>query len=632
MPHCILIAGVSGSGKSTIGKRLAEQLNLPFLEGDDFHPQANILKMKSGQPLNDKDRMPWLKNLAQAARKHESTGFVMACSALKKSYRKVLNSLKDNDLQIIFLEGNFDLIKNRMEKRAGHFMPPELLKSQFNALEKPKNALIFDISESPGKIVESVLKNIEKAEIGILGLGVMGKSLARNFAGKSIKTAVYNLPFPGEEDAVNDFVKNYPGLNFTGGKNLPDFINKLKSPRIVLLMIKAGPPVDEMIENLTPLLDRGDLIVDAGNSFFKDTRHRFDLLEKSGIEFVGMGVSGGEEGALMGPSMMPAGTITAKKRLMPMLQKIAAVADEKPCVGWIGKDGAGHFVKTVHNGIEYADMQLLSEVYAVGKGVFQLKNESIADILETWKSTNHNSYLLDITIDILRFKDQKNESLLEQILDVAGHKGTGLWTVREALELGVPIPTISTALNERILSGKKDLRTLLSSKKQLIHGNENSDLDETAFADTFLFARLVALAEGFDLIRTASEKYGWQINLSEVAQLWRGGCIIRSEMLKKIMDALENEPDAPHLFATKNFSRFLNKNYKTAISFFSKIAETEVPTPALSAAISYYKSLRTDYLSINLIQAQRDYFGAHTYRRLGDRESNFHTDWKTKKH
>lgn len=659
MSHCLLVMGVSGSGKTTIGKLLAERLNLPFLEGDDFHPKANILKMKSGQPLNDDDRQPWLENLAKAGRKNEKTGFVMASSALKESYRKTLNSLTNNELQIIFLDGSFDLIKNRMEQRAGHFMPSDLLKSQFDALEKPKNATIFDISISQEKIINSILKNIEKADIGIIGLGVMGKSLARNFAGKNIRTAVYNLPFPGEENVTNDFVEKYADLNFLGGKTQADFLDKLKSPRVILLMIKAGAPVDEMVEKLTPQLDKGDIIIDAGNSFFKDSIRRFEYLKKSEIEFVGMGVSGGEEGALKGPSMMPAGSASAKKRLLPMLRKVAAVADEKPCVDWVGEDGAGHFVKMVHNGIEYADMQLLSEIYAIGKGVFNLKNDAIADILDDWKSTPHDSYLLDITIDILRFHEN-GKPLLEEILDIAGHKGTGLWTVTEALELGVPIPTISSAMNERILSGKKGLREELSGvsplrpltgepyRERLSQSDSNPPI---GFANlgghvapgrvpplggggglhqTFLFARLVALAEGFDLIKTASEKYGWNIKPAEVAQLWRGGCIIRSEMLKMIIEAFEKEPDAPHLFTTKTFADFFNKNEKTTLEFFAEISKSNVPTPALSAAISYYKSLNTNYLAINMIQAQRDYFGAHTYRRLDDRDNSFHADWQVK--
>ncbi len=668
MSNCILVMGVSGCGKTTIGKQLAVKLNIPFLEGDDYHPEANVSKMKSGQSLNDDDRLPWLKNLAKAAQENESTGFVMACSALKGSYRNILKSLVNNELQIVFLDGNFETIKNRMEARAGHFMPAALLQSQFDTLEKPETNLQFDIGQAPDFIIKTILEKLKKeqlADIGIIGLGVMGKSLARNFASRNIPTAVYNVPFKGEENVVNDFVQKFPESNFLFGNDLSDFIKKIKTPRCVLLMIKSGEPVDEMIEKLLPHLEKEDMIIDAGNSLFKDSIRRFDYLKNKEIEFVGMGVSGGEEGALKGPSIMPAGSASAKNRLLPMLQKIAAIADEKPCVQWIGNDGAGHFVKMVHNGIEYADMQLLTEVYAIGKNILKFSNPQIADELEQWKSTLHNSYLLDITIDILRF-EENGESLLEQILDVAGHKGTGLWTVKEALDLGVPIPTIGAAMDERILSSKKELRGKIS--KQLISNNTKEsqreatsplergapigtgcvtpDTDNTprllsqpplsrgdapqlgGIKDLFLFARLIALAEGLDLIKTAAKKYDWKIDIAQVAQLWRGGCIIRSDMLKLVIEAFEKEPNAPHLFATKVFNDFIKEHPGNIAETFGEVSKAAVPIPALSAAMNYYKSLKINYLAINLIQAQRDYFGAHTYKRLDNKEQSFHTNWK----
>ena len=643
MSDCILVMGVSGCGKTTIGKQLAEQLEVPFLEGDDYHPEANVAKMKSGQPLNDEDRMPWLQNLAKAAQQQEESGFVMACSALKIHYRNVLKLLINSELKIVFLDGKFETIKRRMEERAGHFMPAELLQSQFDTLEPPQNALTYNITQSPELIIKDVLKKLEKAAIGIIGLGVMGKSLARNFASKDIRTAVYNLPFKGEENVVHDFVKKYEDSNFLAGNDLSDFINKLETPRCVLLMIKSGEPVDEMIEKLLPRLEKGDMIIDAGNSFFKDTIRRFEYLKEEEIEFVGMGVSGGEEGALKGPSIMPAGTALAERRLLPMLEKIAAQADGQPCVKWVGDDGAGHFIKMVHNGIEYADMQLLAEVYSTGKTVFKLSNPQIADELEQWKNTAHNSYLLDITIDILRY-EKNGESLLEQILDVAGHKGTGLWTVTEALNLGVPVPTIMAALNQRILSGHPTRRFPPSEGVPKGRGwnfhstqipppvspSQGGQVTLGHLKGLFLFARLVALAEGLDLIKSAAKKYDWKIDMAAVAQLWRGGCIIRSDMLKLIIEAFEKEQDASHFFATQTFSKFVTEHIGEVDLAFSEIAKTVVPTPALSAAINYYKTLTSNYLSINMIQAQRDYFGAHTYRRLDDKEGSYHTDWKAK--
>ena len=641
MPDCILVMGVSGCGKTTIGKQLAEQLKVPFLEGDDYHPEANVSKMKSGQPLTDEDRMPWLQNLAKAAQQHEETGFVMACSALKAHYRNVLKLLITSNLRIVFLDGKFETIKKRMEERAGHFMPADLLQSQFDTLEPPQNALIYNITLSPESIIKDVIKKLEKAAIGIIGLGVMGKSLARNFSSRSIRTAVYNLPFKGEENVVDDFVKKYEDSNFLGGNDLNDFIGKLETPRCVLLMIKSGEPVDEMIEKLLPHLQKGDMIIDAGNSFFKDTIRRFEYLKEEEIEFVGMGVSGGEEGALKGPSIMPAGSPFAERRLLPMLKKIAAQADGQPCVKWIGADGAGHFIKMVHNGIEYADMQLLSEIYAIGKNIFNLTNPQIADELEQWKSSLHNSYLLDITVDILRY-EENGESLLEQILDVAGHKGTGLWTVKEALELGVPVPTIMAALNQRILSGSEARKYPPSEGVPEGRGwNFHSTQIPTPVSPSqggqvtlghlkglFLFARLIALAEGLDLIKSAAKKYDWKIDMAAVAQLWRGGCIIRSDMLKLIIEAFEKEPDVPHLLATKTISNLIENEIGEVSAPFGEIAKAGVPLPALSAAMNYHKTLTANYLSINMIQAQRDYFGAHTYRRLDDKEGSYHTEWK----
>ena len=641
MSGCILVMGVSGCGKTTIGKKLAEQLEVPFLEGDDYHPEENVAKMKSGQPLTDEDRMPWLQNLAKAAQKHEETGFVMACSALKAHYRNVLKLLINSELKIVFLDGKFETIKTRMEERAGHFMPAELLQSQFDTLEPPQNALTYDITQSPELIIKDVIKKLEKAAIGIIGLGVMGKSLARNFASKNIRTAVYNLPLKGEENVVDDFVKKFEDSNFLAGNDLSDFINKLETPRCVLLMIKSGEPVDEMIEKLLPRLEKGDMIIDAGNSFFKDTIRRFEYLKEEEIEFVGMGVSGGEEGALKGPSIMPAGSPFAERRLLPMLEKIAAQADGQPCVKWVGDDGAGHFIKMVHNGIEYADMQLLAEIYSIGKNIFKLSNPQIAEELEQWKNTAHNSYLLDITIDILRH-EENGESLLEQILDVAGHKGTGLWTVTEALNLGVPVPTIMAALNQRILSGRQARRFpplegdtgggICFGWKHLPHPSgtpsKERQLTLSHLKGLFLFARLIALAEGLDLIKSAAKKYDWKIDMAAVAQLWRGGCIIRSDMLKLIIEAFTKEPAAAHLLATQTISNFIKKEIGDVRTPFGEIAKTEVPTPALSAALNYYKTLTSNYLSINMIQAQRDYFGAHTYRRLDDKEGSYHTQWK----
>ncbi|MFT6358061.1 MAG: 6-phosphogluconate dehydrogenase, partial [Saprospiraceae bacterium] len=494
------------------------------------------------------------------------------------------------------------------------------------------NAIVVNIDQNLSAITTAITNQLSMrkeqltGDLGLIGLGVMGKSLARNFASKGLRVAVYNLPFSGEETVVEDFTNQFTDLNFLPSISIQHLVSQLKTPRIILLMVKSGAPVDELVEKLSPHLDKNDLIIDAGNSYFKDSIRRFNHCQNVGLEFVGMGVSGGEKGALEGPSIMPAGSDTAKKRLLPILQKIAAVADGKPCVNWVGQDGAGHFVKMIHNGIEYADMQILSEAYAIGKQCLTNSNDELADIFDGWNDSLHQGYLLEITVQILR-KKQKSSSLLEQILDVAGHKGTGLWTTKEALDLGVPAPTITAAMNERILSSKKTLREELSSKynSQI---TLKKDLSKDTFQDAILFARLVAVAEGFYLIRQAAKRYNWTFSMADLAQIWRGGCIIRSEMLKVVIEAYESQPDAEHLFEVPVFQKYVNALFSNAKELVGQMSETNIAIPAISAALNYYKSLHTNYLSINLIQAQRDFFGAHTYRRLDNREEAIHTDWE----
>ncbi len=620
----ILVMGVSGTGKTTIGKALANHYQIPFLEGDDFHPRANVDKMSNGIPLQDEDRWPWLKTLANAMNDTQN-GYVVSCSALKEAYRQYLKENTDAPFNIIFLEGDAELISSRMQNRKDHYMPESLLQSQFNTLEVPTDAIAVSIDEDVRTITNKIIQILKKkSTIGLLGLGVMGKSLARNLANNKISTLVYNLSFPGEEKVVDTFIDEHGNEFLTGAKSLETFIAGLDSPRQVLLMIKAGDPVDEMIEKLIPLLDKGDTIIDAGNSFYKDTRRRSQYLDNKGLHFVGMGVSGGEEGALKGPAIMPAGSEHSKKALLPELKKIAAVADGIPCVNWVGPDGAGHYVKMIHNGIEYADMQILTEAYAILKRGFNWDNEAIADEMSNWKATIHNSYLLDITINILS-KKSGNEYILDTILDVAGHKGTGMWTTLESFEMGVPAPTIVSAMNQRILSSYKDLR------EELDFGVKDCTINQDMLPNmckAMSFPRLIALIEGFHLLIKAGEKYAWNLNLQEIAQLWRGGCIIRSDMLLLIREGLKNNPRPEHLLQLPEIREELNEGLAELEKLISAIAHCHLAIPAISNALNYYKSMTTGYLPINLIQAQRDYFGAHTYRTLGDRNKAVHTIWK----
>ena len=479
------------------------------------------------------------------------------------------------------------------------------------------------------KIIFYDLLNLSllKADIGILGLGVMGKSLARNFASKGYKVAVYNVPFPGEENLVAEFVKTFNDQTFIACSNIQEFVGQLSGQRIILLMVKSGEAIDQLITSLKPYLDEGDIIIDAGNSFYRDTIRRFNLLKPFNIQFIGMGVSGGEEGALNGPSIMPAGPNEVKVRLMPILQKIAAYADDKPCVTWIGTDGAGHFVKMVHNGIEYADMQILSEVYGISKNLLQMTNLETAQMFQKWQKSILKSYLNEITIDILKYKDSAGGLLLEKILDVAGHKGTGQWAITEALHFGIAIPSICAAMNERIISGHKNLRQSLSE----IDKKENKikiKLSKNTLKGAFIFARICALAEGFHLIKHADQQYDWEINLSDIAQIWRGGCIIRSDMLIPIIKAFAQNPNFLHLFEIPEIADLLNKYKPDADRLVRATLKSKFACPAISASVQYYRSMHTNFLPINLVQAQRDYFGAHTYNRVDDKSGqSYHTIW-----
>ena len=475
-------------------------------------------------------------------------------------------------------------------------------------------------------------KNNQKtmSDIGVLGLGVMGKSLAKNLANKGLQVAVYNFPLKGEEQVVADFAAQNSTYNFFAAKDIPQFLQNLRSPRKVLLMVKSGAPVDVVIAQLQPHLKKGDILIDGGNSYYKDTIRREKELMSEGIFYVGMGVSGGEKGALLGPSMMPAGKLQIKPALLPIFKKIAATTESgAPCVDWIGTDGSGHFVKMVHNGIEYADMQILAETYGVLKVLFADNQTSMVDYLADWKKDLHDSYLLDITLQILQYKENGSD-LLPQILDVAGHKGTGLWTVKEALDLGVPIPTIAAAMNARIVSSHKPLRQSLSTHSVMTKFSMEVSEKEALLKllpDAILAARLIALAEGFHLLQTASTHYDWNLSLSNIAKIWREGCIIRSKMLPKIAAAFDESKEITHLFATPLFADLLAAKMIALQDLMTLLPRFNGSFPALSAALQYHRSMHEAYSSINMIQAQRDYFGAHGYRKLEVGSQRFHTEW-----
>ena len=465
-----------------------------------------------------------------------------------------------------------------------------------------------------------------KSEIGLLGLGVMGKSLARNLASKDLKVSVYNVPFPGEEKKVEEFVKDYAQSNFYGASDLSHFVHSLDRPRKIILMITAGTAVDDIINEITQYLEPGDVIIDGGNSHYSDTQRRFKSLEAAKIHFVGLGVSGGEEGALKGPSLMPGCSKEAYDLLSPYLTKIAALdRDANACVAHIGIGGAGHFVKMVHNGLEYADMQLIAEAYGFLKYGGGLSNPEIAEIFKSWLSQEVSSYLLEISVEILNHTSNGAHTL-DMILDAAGNKGTGKWVVNAALDLGVPIPTISEAVFARFLSAMKDIRQ--SSDGLYEYGKLNTDQGLVKdLMKSMQVCRIMNYSQGFHLIQAASQEYNWEIHNGNLANIWKAGCIIRSELLYGIGNVF-NSGHQGLLFQHDTIKAYLDENKQSIASVINRIAESKSHAPVFNASYQYLLGVMNKQSTANMIQAQRDYFGAHQYERIDQpRGKFFHTNW-----
>lgn len=466
-----------------------------------------------------------------------------------------------------------------------------------------------------------------KYDIALIGLGVMGQSLARNLASRKFSVLTFNR----HSEKAKGFIKEYGNDYLDYRANLKTLVSELKSPRKIIMMVPAGEAVDEMITKLTPLLKRGDILIDGGNSHFPDTIRRTAALKKKGIQFVGMGVSGGEEGALRGPSIMPGCEMKAWKEIAPMLKKIAARDfNDKPCVTRVGTDGAGHYVKMVHNGIEYAVMQLMAEAYWMLKTLYGLSAEQIASVFERYNEGELRSYLFEISVPVLRQKDTfRKGPLVDYILDKAGQKGTGRWTSLDALNRGAVTPTLTEAVFARGVSSFKEERVQLAKKYKLAPPKSLMPLGEfTAELEDALYAGMISCyAQGFELIRTAAEEQGWKINFAEVARIWEGGCIIRADLLNVLHRAFESKKGKPiHLFAIKEIQQTLKADIpalREVVGFgFSK----GVPIPGLATALSYFESMTSAQLSANFIQGLRDFFGAHRYERT-DREGSFHTPW-----
>lgn len=467
-----------------------------------------------------------------------------------------------------------------------------------------------------------------KPNVGLIGLGVMGASLARNIESRGYPIAVFNR----RAEVTDEFMHKYgSGKKFQPAKSLEDFVTSLAAPRQIFVMIQAGPAVDEILDKLLPLVSRGDIIIDAGNSFFRDTQRRDLRCTEVGVHFLGTGVSGGEEGALKGPSIMPGGPRKAWEVVAPLLEKISAKADG-PCTTYIGPDGAGHFVKTIHNGIEYGDMQLIAEAYHLLREVARLSPEQMAQTFDHWNAGPLSSFLIEITGKILRKRDDATTNfLVDVILDKAGQKGTGKWTVQAALDLHVPIPTLAAAVDARALSAMKDERIAGAKHfgvvpSQPFKGDTNEFVNQVHGA--LYGAKIMSYAQGMALLAAASREYNWNLQLGSIAAIWKGGCIIRARFLDEIRRAYEKSSgNLANLMVDGFMTTALQANLPSLRRVMAIAAERGVPVPAFSASLSYFDSYRSADLPQNLTQAQRDFFGAHTYERK-DKPGTFHTQWE----
>ncbi len=468
----------------------------------------------------------------------------------------------------------------------------------------------------------------KKADIGLIGLAVMGENLVLNMESKGYTVAVFNRTV----EKVDKFIAGRgAGKNFIGASSIKELCDSLEKPRKVMMLVKAGQPVDDFIDQLIPHLEEGDIIIDGGNTHFPDTIRRTKYVESKGLLYIGTGVSGGEEGALLGPSIMPGGSPKAWPFVKDIFQSIAAkVEDNVPCCDWVGEDGAGHFVKMVHNGIEYGDMQIINEAYHVMKDLLGMSADEMHEVFKEWNNGDLDSYLIEITRDILAVKDEDGEPLVEKILDTAGQKGTGKWTSITALDIGVPLTLIGESVFSRFLSAQKDIRVkaskVINGPKVNFTGDKKQMIDD--LKDALFASKIISYAQGYDLMMQAAKEYNWDLNYGGIALMWRGGCIIRSAFLGDIKKAFDKNPNLENLLLDLYFKDKVEQSQDGWRRVCATAISNGIPVPALSSALSYFDGFRSERLPANLLQAQRDYFGAHMYERIDKpRGEFFHTNW-----
>jgi 6-phosphogluconate dehydrogenase len=470
---------------------------------------------------------------------------------------------------------------------------------------------------------------MKKADIGVIGLAVMGENLILNMESKGFTVAAYNRTVSKVDRFLEGRAK---GKNIVGARSLEEFVAALARPRKAMLMIKAGKPVDDFIELLLPHLEEGDIIIDGGNSYFPDTIRRTRYLEEKGLLYIGTGVSGGEEGALHGPSIMPGGSPAAWPHVKPIFQAIAAkVADGAPCCDWVGSDGAGHYVKMVHNGIEYGDMQMISEAYFLMKHLLDMKPAEMHEVFKAWNEGELNSYLIEITRDIMAYVDEETgEPMVDVILDTAGQKGTGKWTSQSALDMGTPAPTVAEAVFARFMSAIKEERVaaseILEGPKPAFEGDKDAFIEEIRQA---LYAsKICSYAQGFQLLKMASAEHNWDLDYGSIALMWREGCIIRAQFLERIKEAFDEDPGLANLLLSPYFKEAIDRSQEAWRRVVAIAVKNGIPVPAFGSALAYYDGYRNARLPANVLQAQRDYFGAHTYERVDRPRGEFyHTNW-----